>query len=92
MGEEVGRPGAATQPSAGTAAGGRANTVVAYTMPQHGVMVDNNNTRLGGGQDNGESSDVAQKHGTTPGTASEVFPRLGCDGGRDEHYQTAGPN
>ena len=81
MVEEAGRPvtGArhATQPPAGTAAGGRANTVVAYTIPPHGVTVDNNNTRLGGGQDNGESSDVAQKHGMTPGTASAVFPRLG---------------
>ena len=76
MGEEVGRPGAgarhATQPSAGTAAGGRANTGVAYTMRQHGTLVDNNNTRLGGGQDNGELSDVAQKYGTTPGTAWAV--------------------
>ena len=67
MGEEVGRPGAGArheQPSAGTAAGRRANTGVAYTMQQHGVLVDNNNTRLGGGQDNGESSDVAINQST----------------------------
>jgi hypothetical protein len=43
------------------------------------VTVDNNNTRLGRGQDNGESSDVAQKHGMTPGTSSAVFPRLGYE-------------
>jgi hypothetical protein len=81
MGEEAGRPGAgtqhATQPPAGTAAGGRANTVGAYTIPPHGASVDNNNTRLDGGPDNGESSDVSQKHDMTPGTASAVFPRLG---------------
>jgi hypothetical protein len=41
------------------------------------VTVDGSNTGLGGGQDNGESSDVAQQHGTTPGTVSAVFPRLG---------------
>ena len=68
VGEEVGRPGAgarhATQSSAGTAAGRRANTGVAYTMPQHGVLVDNNNTRLGGGQDNGESSNMAINQST----------------------------
>ncbi len=81
MGEEGGRPDAgtrhATQPPAGAAAGGRASTVVACAVPPHGVTVDGSNTGLGGGQDNGESSDVAQKHGTTPGTASAVFPRLG---------------
>jgi hypothetical protein len=32
---------------------------------------------LDGGQDNGESSDAAQQHGTTPGTASAVFNSLG---------------
>ena len=47
------------------------------TIEQHGTPADNKGTRLGGGQDNGELSDVAQKYGTTPGTASAVFPRLG---------------
>jgi hypothetical protein len=69
MGEEVGRPGAgarhATQPAPGTAAGGRAITGVASTMAQHGMLADNKDTRLVGGQDNGELSDVAQKYGTT---------------------------
>jgi len=41
------------------------------------VLVDGSNTGLGGDKDNGESSDVAQQHGTTPGTASAVFHRLG---------------
>ena len=80
MGEEAGRPVAgtqhATQPPAGTTAGGLSNTVGAYTIPPHGATVDNNNTRLDGGPANGESSDVAQKHGMTPDTASVVFPRL----------------
>jgi len=81
MGEEVGRPDAgarhATQPAPGTAAGGRAITGEASTMQQHGMLADNKDPRLGRGQDNGELSDVAQKYGTTPGTASAVFPRLG---------------
>ena len=81
MGEEVGRPGAgarhATQPAPGTAAGGLAIRGATSTITQHGTLADNKDTRLGGGQDNGELSDVAQKYGTTPGTASEVFPRLG---------------
>jgi hypothetical protein len=81
MGEEVGRPDAgarhATQPDPGTAAGGRAKTGASSTMAQHGMLADNKDTRLGGGQDNGELSDVSQKYGTTPGTASAVFPRLG---------------
>ena len=47
------------------------------TIAQHGTLADNKGTRLGGGQDNGELIDVAQKYGTTPGTASSVFPRLG---------------
>ena len=46
-------------------------------MKEHGTLADNKDTRLGGGKDNGELSDVAQKYGTTPGTASAVFPRLG---------------
>ena len=45
------------------------------TIAQHGTPADNKGTRLGGGQDNGELSDVAQKYGTTPGTASAVFHR-----------------
>jgi len=81
MGEEVGRPGAearhATQPAPGTAAGRRAITGAASTMAKHGMLANNKDTRLGGGQDNGELSDVAQKYGTTPGTASAVFSRLG---------------
>ena len=74
MGEEGGRPGAgtrhATQPPAGAAAGGRASTVVTCAGLSQGVLVDGSNTGLGGDQDNGESSDVAQQLGTTPGTAS----------------------
>ena len=66
MGTAVGRPGAgarhATQPAPGTAAGGRAIRGSASTMAQHGTLADNNDTRLGGGQDNGELSDVTQKH------------------------------
>ena len=81
MGEEGGRPGAgtrhATQPPAGAAAGGRARTIVAYAVPPHGATLKDNNTGLDGGQDNGESSDAAQQHGTTPGTASAVFNSLG---------------
>ena len=81
MGEEGGRPVAgtrhATQPPAGAAAGRRASTVVACAVPLHGATVVGSNTGLGRGQDNGESSDVAQELGTTPGTASAVFPRLG---------------
>ena len=80
MGEEGGRPGAgtrhATQPPAGAAAGGRARTIAPYAAPPNGATLKDNNTGLDGGQDNGESSDAAQQHGTTPGTASAVFPRL----------------
>ena len=47
------------------------------TIAQHGTLADNKGTRLGGGQDNGELIDVSQKYGTTPGTASAIFPRLG---------------
>ena len=49
----------------------------APTIAHHGRLTDNKDPSLGGGQDNGELSDVAQKYGTTPGTASAVFPRLG---------------
>jgi hypothetical protein len=81
MGEEVCRPVAgarhATQLAPGTAAGGRAITGAAPTTTRHGMLADNTDTKLGGGQDNGELSDVAQNYGTTPGTASAVFPRLG---------------
>ena len=80
MGEEGGRPGAgtrhATQPPAGAAAGGGASTVVTCAGLSQGVLVDGSNTGLDGDQDNGESSDVAQQHGTTPGTASAVFSYL----------------
>ena len=65
------------RPAPGTAAGGRAIRGAVSTIAQHGTSADNKSTRLGGGQDNGELSDVAQKYGTTPGTASAVFPRLG---------------
>jgi hypothetical protein len=44
-------------------------------MAQNGMLADNKDTRLGGGQDNGELSDVAQKYGTTPGTASFIIKR-----------------
>jgi hypothetical protein len=81
MGAAVGRPGAgarrAARPAPGTAAEGRAIRGAVSTIAQHGTSADNKSTRLGGGQDNGELSDVAQKYGTTPGTASAVFPRLG---------------
>jgi hypothetical protein len=81
MGAAVGRPGAgargAVRPAPGTAAGGRAIRGAVSTIAQHGTSADNKSTRLGGGQDNGELSEVAQKYGTTPGTASAVFPRLG---------------
>ena len=77
MGEEGGRPGAGTrhptQPPAGAAAGGRARTIMPYAVPHNGATLKDSNTGLDGGQDNGESSDAAQQHGTTPGTASAVF-------------------
>ena len=83
MGEEGGRPGAgtrhATQPPTGAAAGGRASTVVTCAGLSQGVLVDGSNTGLGGDQDNGESSDVAQQHGTTLGTASTIFRSLRYD-------------
>jgi len=76
MGAEVGRSGAgarhAAQPAPGTAAGGRAIRGAASTTAQHGTLADNKDTRLVGGQDNGELSDVSQKYGTTPGTASAL--------------------
>ena len=81
MDEEGGRPGAgtrhATPPPAGAAAGGRARTIAPYAAPHNGATLKDNNTGLDGGQDNGESSDAAQQHGTTPGTASAVFNSLG---------------
>ena len=64
-------------PMAATAAGGRAIRGAVSTIAQHGTPADNKGTRLVGGQDNGELSNVSQKYGTTPGTASVVFPRLG---------------
>ena len=88
MDEEGGRPGAgtrhATPPPAGAAAGGRARTIAPYAAPPNGATLKDNNTGLDGGQDNGESSDAAQQHGTTPGTASAVFNSLG--------YATSCPN
>ena len=81
MDEEGGRPGAgtrhATPPPAGAAAGGRSRTIVPYAVPPNGATLKDSNTGLDGGQDNGESSDAAQQHGTTPGTASAVFNSLG---------------
>ena len=69
MDEEGGRPGAgtrhATPPPAGAAAGGRARTIAPYAAPPNGATLKDNNTGLDGGQDNGESSDAAQQHGTT---------------------------
>ena len=46
----------------GAAAGGRAIRGAVSTITQHGTSADNKGTRLGGGQDNGELSDVSQKH------------------------------
>ena len=70
MDEEGGRPGAgtrhATPPPAGAAAGGRARTIAPYAVPPNGATLKDNNTGLDGGQDNGESSDAAQQHGTRP--------------------------
>ena len=67
MGEEGGRPGAgtrhATQPPAGAAAGGRASTVATHAITLHGTTVVGSSRGLGEGQDNGESSDVAQELG-----------------------------
>ncbi len=56
------RRGGAAQPAPGTAAGGRAIRGAVSTIAQHGTLADNKGTRLGGGQDNGELSDVSQKH------------------------------
>ena len=76
MGEEVDRPRAgarhATQPAPGTEAGGRAITGAASTMAQHGMLADNKDTRLGGGQDNGELSDSAAAR------AARRTPSLWC--------------
>ena len=62
----VGRPGAgamhAALPAPGAAAGRRAVRDSVSTIAQHGTSADNKSTRLGGGQDNGELSDVTQKH------------------------------
>ena len=73
----------------GTAAGGRAIRGSVSTIAQHGTPTDNKGTRLVGGQDNGELSDVSQKYGTTPGTASAVFPRLGYRLDRQTRYGRA---
>ena len=77
MDEEGDRPGAgtrhATQPPAGAAAGGRASTVATHAITLHGTTVVGSSRGLGEGQDNGESSDVAQELGTTPDTASAAF-------------------
>jgi hypothetical protein len=77
MDEEGGRPGAgtrhATQPPAGAAAGGRASTVATHAITLHGTTVVGSSRGLGEGQDNGESSDVAQELGTTPDTASAAL-------------------
>ena len=93
MGAAVGRPGArarhAARPVPGTAAGGRAIRGSVSTIAQHGTPTDNKGTRLVGGQDNGELSDVSQKYGTTPGTASAVFPRLGYRLDRQTRYGRA---
>ena len=74
VGEEVGRPGArarhASRPAPGAAAGERAITDATPTVAQHGMLADGEDARLGGGRDGGELSDVSQKYGTTPGTAS----------------------
>ena len=77
MGAAVGRPGSgarhAERPASGAAAGGRAVRGAVSTIAQHRTSADNKSTSLGWGQDNGELSDVAQKYGTTLGTASAVF-------------------
>ena len=76
MDEEGGRPGAgtrhATPPPAGAAAGGRVRMIAPYAVPRNGATLKDNNTGLDGGQDNGESSDAAQQHDTTPDTASAI--------------------
>ena len=51
--------------------------IAPYAVPRNGATLKDNNTELDGGQDNGESSDAAQQHDTTPGTASAVFNSLG---------------
>ena len=70
MDEEGGRPGAgtrhATPPPAGAAAGGRARTIAPYAVPRNGATLKDHNTGLERGQDNGESSDVAQQHERKP--------------------------
>ena len=48
-----------------TLSGGRAIRGAVSTIAQHGTSADNKSTRLGGGRDNGELSDVAQKYCTT---------------------------
>ena len=77
----VGKPYAralrATRPAQGTTAGEQSVKSAISTIAQHKTSADNKNTRLDGGQDNGELSDMAQKYGTTLDTASVVFPRLG---------------
>ena len=77
-------------PMAATAAGGRAIRGAVSTIAQHGTQADNKGTRLVGGQDNGELSNVSQKYGTTPGTASVVFPRLGYAMACGANIKTAG--
>ena len=80
MGAAVGRPGArarhAARPVPGTAAGGRAIRGSVSTIAQHGTPTDNTGTRLVGGQDNGELSDVAQKYGTT--REIDPFRKISC--------------
>ena len=80
MGAAVGKPGAgarrATRPAPGTTAGEQAVKSAVSTIARHKTSADNKNTRLDGGQDNGELSDMAQKYGTTLDTTSAIFPRL----------------
>ena len=80
LGAAVGRPGARARPAArpapGAAAGGRAVMVAVSTIAQHGTSADNKSTSLGGGQDNGELSDVAQKYGTT--REIDPFRKISC--------------
>ncbi len=76
----VGKPGAgarrATRPAPGTTAGEQEVKSAVSTIARHKTSADNKNTRLDGGQDNGELSDMAQKYGTTLDTTSAIFPRF----------------
>ncbi len=89
MDEEGGRTGEgtrhATQPPAGTAAGGRASTVATCAVTLHGATVVGSSRGLGEGQDNGESIRPQEKNATDINTNSTLLAihSLGC--GTDDH-------